>query len=203
MKRNFVDLFESAISRYTRGGFLAGDVVKFNDDAFSDPWYKDLGKNTKEVIQNMVKSGLNLRVSNVKNTLPAVMGAGNIDNMTIDTNLDITSEIAPGRYLDFITIPARLVSPVASYPNLPEVPEVFKKGDPGKRTHIKPKVVKDEQEEVPFYTPQQQTRMSDMGNNKLSAGDRTLKNQNTVIPSSPAQGHKDPASYTYNYLPKR
>jgi hypothetical protein len=203
MKRNFVDLFESAISRYTRGGFLAGDVVKFNDDAFSDPWYKDLGKNTKEVIQNMVKSGLNLRVSNVKNTLPAVMGAGNIDNMTIDTNLDITSEIAPGRYLDFITIPARLVSPVVSYPNLPEVPEVFKKGDPGKRAHIKPKVVKDEQEEVPFYTPQQQTRMSDIGNNKLSAGDRTLKNQNTVIPSSPAEGHKDPASYTYNYLPKR
>ena len=203
MKRNFVDLFESAISRYTRGGFLAGDVVKFNDDAFSDPWYKDLGKNTKEVIQNMVKSGLNLRVSNVKNTLPAVMGAGNIDNMTIDTNLDITSEIAPGRYLDFITIPARLVSPVVSYPNLPEVPEVFKKGDPGKRTHIKPKVVKDEQEEVPFYTPQQQTRMSDIGNNKLSAGDRILKNQNTVIPSSPAEGHKDPASYTYNYLPKR
>jgi hypothetical protein len=202
MKRNFVKLYESAISRYTRGGFLAGDVVKFNDDAFNDPWYKNLGENTKEKIQNMVKSGLNLRVSNIKNTLPAVMGAGNIDDMTIDTNLDITSEIAPGRYMDFVTIPARLVSPVGSYPNLPEVPEVFKKDDPGKRAHIKAKVVKDEQEEVPFYTPQG-TRLSDIGNKKLTTGDRVLKNQNTVIPSSPAEGHKDPASYTYNYLPKR
>jgi hypothetical protein len=202
MKRNFVKLYESAISRYTRGGFLAGDVVKFNDGAFNDPWYKNLGENTKEKIQNMVKSGLNLRVSNVKNTLPAVMGAGNIDNMTIDTNLDITSEIAPGRYMDFVTIPARLVSPVSSYPNLPEVPEVFKKDDPSKRAHIKAKVVKDEQEEVPFYTPQG-TRLSDVGNKKLTTGDRVLKNQNTVIPSSPAEGHKDPASYTYNYLPKR
>jgi len=71
-----------------------------------------------------------------------------------------------------------------------------------KRAHIKAKVVKDEQEEVPFYTPQG-TRLSDVGNKKLTTGDRVLKNQNTVIPSSPAEGHKDPASYTYNYLPKR
>jgi hypothetical protein len=201
MKRNFVKLYESAISRYTRGGFLAGDVVKFNNDAFSDAWYKNLGENTKEKIQSMVKSGLNLRVSNVKNTLPAVMGAGNIDDMTIDTNLDITSEIAPGRYIDFVTIPARLVSPVGSYPNLPEVPEVFKKDDPGKRAHIKAKAVKDEQEEVPFYSPKQ-TRESDLGNKKMSTGDRVLRNQNITIPSSPAVGAKDPATYTHNYLPK-
>jgi hypothetical protein len=103
--------------------------------------------------------------------------------------------------MDFVTVPARLVSPVGSYPNLPEVPEVFKKDDPGKRAHIKAKVVKDEQEEVPFYSPKQ-TRESDLGNKKMSTGDRVLKNQNITIPSSPAVGAKDPATYTHNYLPK-
>lgn len=201
MKRNFVKLFESALSRYTRGGFLAGDVVVFNKDFQNDPWFKELGNNTKEKIQSMVNSGLNLRVSNVKNTLPNVMGAGNTDYTGVDVFLDITSEIAPGKYMDFITIPARLVSPVHSYPNLPDVPEVFKKDDPSKKVHIKPKPVKSEQEEVPFYSPAQ-TRLSDVGNQKLSKGDRELANKNISIPSSPAKGASDPASYTHMYLPR-
>jgi len=88
-----------------------------------------------------------------------------------------------------------------SYPNLPEVPEVFKKDDPAKRVQIKPKKVKDEQQEVPFYSPQM-TRLSDIGNKKLSAGDRVLNNTNVKIPSVPAVGQADPATYTAKYLPK-
>jgi len=202
MKRNFVKLFESAISRYTRGGFLAGDVVVFNKGFQNDPWFKELGVNTKEKIQSMINSGLNLRVSNIKTTIPGVMGAGNTDYTGTDVFLDITSEIAPGKYMDFVTIPARLVSPIDSYPNLPEVPEVFKKDDPGKRAHINPKPVKDEQEEVPFFSPAQ-TRLSDIGNKKLAKGDRELSNKNTTIPSSPAKGVSDPAAYTHMYLPKK
>ena len=79
MKRNFVDLYESAMQRYTLGGLLAGDVVVFREGAFNDPWYKGLGENTKEKIQSMAKSGLNLRVSSIKSVLPAVQGAGNTE----------------------------------------------------------------------------------------------------------------------------
>jgi len=200
MKRNFVKLFESALQRYSSGGFLTGDVVVFREGAMSDEWFKSLGSNTKEKIKNMVNSGLNLRVSAIKNKYPNVGGAGNTDFIGSDVDVDITSEIAPGRYMDFVTVPGRLLEPKSSYPNLPEVPEVFKKDDPSKRTNIKPEVVKDEQEEVPFFSPAQ-TRLSDVGNKKLSKGDRELKNQNVKIPSSPAKGHNDPASYTANYLP--
>jgi len=202
MKRNFVELFESAMQRYTLGGLLAGDVVVFREGAFSDPWYKGLGENTKEKIQSMVNSGLNLRVTNIKNVLPAVQGAGNTDYTGTDFNVDITSEIAPGRYMDFVTVPGRMIQPKSSYPNLPEVPEVFKKDDPARKAFIKPKKVKDEAEEVPFITPKD-TKLSDLGNKKLSKGDRELLNTNVKIPSSPVQGQSDPASYTYKYLPKR
>jgi hypothetical protein len=200
MKRNFVELYESAMQRYTLGGFLAGDLVTFKEGALKDPWFKDKGTNTVEKIKNMMNSGLNLRVSAIKNIYPSVYGAGNTDYNGDQVNLDITSEIAPGKYMDFITIPSRLVEPKSTYPNLPDVPEVFKKDDPSKKVHIKPKKIKDENQEVPFFSPGQ-TRLSDVGNKKLSKGDRELLNTNVKIPSLPAVGNADPASYTAKYLP--
>jgi hypothetical protein len=202
MKRNFVKLFESAMQRYTLGGLLVGDVVVFKKGAFNDSWFKSLGTNTQEKLKNMANSGLNLRISAIKNVLPNVMGANNTDYTGTDFNVDITSEIAPGRYMDFATIPGRLLEPKSSVPNLPGVPEVLKKDDPGKRAHIKAKKVSNEQEEVPFYSPVQ-TRLSDIGKNKLNTGDRELNNKNVKIPSSPASGATDPASYTAKYLPKQ
>jgi len=202
MNRKFVKLYESALQRYTNGGFLTGDHVIFKEGFQNDPWFKNLGINTKEKLKAMVESGLNLRISAIKNVLPAVGGAGNTDYTGVDYNIDITTEMAPGRYGDFATVPARLLEPKSSYPNLPPVPEVFKKDDPGKRAAIKPKKVKDEANEVPFLSPRD-TRLSDLGNGKLSKGDRELLNTNVKIPSSPAKGHSDPASYTANYLPKK
>jgi len=202
MNRNFVKLYESAMQRYTLGGFLAGDIIKFKKDAFSDPWFRSLGTNTQEKLKQMVSSGLHLRVSAVKNVRPNVGGAGNTDYNGTQFNLDITTETAPGRYGDFCTIPAHIAeTEPSSYPNLPSVPEVFKKDDPSRRAHIKPKVFKDKQNETPFLAPNQ-TKLSDLGDGKLSEGDRELKNTNIRIPSEPVKGAADPASYTYQYLPK-
>lgn len=201
MNKRFVKLYESALQRFTNGGFLAGDVVVFKKDALSDPWFKSLGNNTQEKIKSMINSGLNLRISAIKNVRPNVMGAGNTDYTGTEVNVDITSEIAPGKYMDFVTVPGRLLEPVSSYPNLPDVPEIFKKNDPSKRVNIKPKKVKDEAEEIPFLKPGE-TRKSDVGG-KLETGDRSLLNKNIAIPSSPAINQKDPASYTAAYLPKR
>jgi len=200
MKRRFVNIFESVMQRYTNAGFLAGDVITFKKDALNSDWIKSLGLNTQEKIKQMINSGLNLRVSSVKNVFPNVGGAGNTDFTGTKVNLDITSEIAPGRYADFVTIPSEVVDVKGSYPNLPEVPDVFKKDDPGKRSHIKPKKLEKSKNETPFLAPNQ-TKQSDLGGGKLSDGDRELNNTNIKIPSSPAKGANDPASYTYQYLP--
>jgi hypothetical protein len=201
MNLKFTKLFESALQRYSNTGFLAGDLVVFKDKAFKDEWYMNAGTNTQEKLRQMATGGLNLRVSAVKNKYPAVGAAGDTSFIGSESDVDIVAEIAPGRYMDFVTVPSRLLDVRSSYPNLPDVPEIFKKGDPAKRVNIKPKRVKDENQEVPFYTPQQ-TRLSDIGNKKLSKGDRELLNKNIKIPSVPVASHKDPASYTYNYLPK-
>lgn len=201
MNKKFVKILESHMQRFTGQGFLAGDVVVFKKDALRDPWFQSLGSNTQEKIKSMIASGLNLRVSAIKNVYPNVKGAGNTDYTGSDINIDITSEIAPGRYMDFVTVPGRMLEPVSTYPNLPDVPERFKADDPSKRVNIRPKKVKDEQQEVPFYSPMN-TRLSDVGNKKLSTGDRVLNNTNVKIPSEPAKGASDPASYTANYLPK-
>jgi hypothetical protein len=200
MKRRFVNIFESVMQRYTCGGFLAGDVVTFKKEALSSDWFKSLGVNTQEKIKQMVNSGLNLRISAIKNMRPNVGGAGNTDFTGTEVNLDITSEIAPGRYADFVTIPGNVVETKGSYPNLPAVPDVFKKDDPAKRTHIKPKKVEKTKDQTPFLAPNQ-NKISDLGNGKMSEGDRELKNTNIKIPSQPVKGASDPATYTYQYLP--
>ena len=41
----FVKMYESAIQRYTRGGFLTGDLVKFIDNAFKDDFFKKQAPN--------------------------------------------------------------------------------------------------------------------------------------------------------------
>jgi len=200
MNKNFVKIYESVMQRYTNRGFLAGDVITFKKNALNSEWFKSLGSNTQEKIKQMINSGLNLRISSIKNVLPNVGGAGNTDFTGTEVNLDITTEIAPGRYGDFCTIPGDLVEVQSSYPNLPPVPDVFKKDDPAKRVHIKPKEVGDTENKTPFLAPHQ-TKQSDLGDGKLSEGDRELKNTNVKIPSAPVKGAADPASYTYQYLP--
>jgi len=188
------------MQRYTNRGFLAGDVITFKKDALNSEWFKSLGTNTQDKIKQMISSGLNLRISSIKNVFPNVGGAGNTDFTGAEVNLDITTEIAPGRYGDFCTIPGNLVEVHSSYPNLPPVPDAFKKDDPSKRVHIKPKKFEDAENKTPFLAPNQ-TKLSDLGNGKLSEGDRELKNTNIKIPSAPIKGQADPASYTYQYLP--
>jgi len=60
--------------------------------------------------------------------------------------------------------------------------------------------VKDENEEVPFLSPGR-THTADLGNKKDSKSETNLHNKNVKIPSSPAKGASDPASYTASYLP--
>jgi hypothetical protein len=130
--------------------------------------------------------------------MPATMGAGNTDYNGYSFSAEVCREIAPGRFSnDAITVPVHLLVHVDSYPNLPEVPAKHKYED---KTHIEPKPVKDESEEVPFLSPNR-TRTADLGNGKDSKSETHLSGKNVKIPSVPAKGAKDPASYTAAYLP--
>lgn len=196
----FVKLYESSIQRFTRGGFLTGDLVKFADGALKDEFFNTQGKNYVERAKYFNDSGLHMRVSAIKAVYPTIH-SGDVQNEAKEFLVDVTLEIAPGLYKDFLTIPARLLVHFDTYPNLAPVPDSLKrKGD----VNIDPKTPDIKDEDEVMSAPHRQTGTSDLGDGKDSRGDRKLNNTNVKIPSSPAVGDKDPAvaKSTARYLPK-
>lgn len=197
----FVKLYESSIQRFTRGGFLTGDLVKFIEGAFKDEFFSKQGQNYVERAKYFNDSGLNMRVSAIKAVRPTIH-SGDVQNEAESFLVDVTLEIAPGIYKEFLTIPAHLLTYIDTYPNLAPVPDSLKrKGD----INIEPKPVDIKDEDEIMTSPHRQTGTSDLGDKKDSEGDRKLNNVNVKIPSSPAEGIKDPAvsKGTARYLPKR
>jgi hypothetical protein len=135
----FYTLAESIIHRYQSGGFLAGDLVKLREDAFTHEWMKKQAPHFVERIKEMVESGLNLRITAVKGLRPAASGSVQAANQTDDFYCDVIREHAPGMMMDFVTLPACLL--VLANPedgNLASIPDAMRAKD---RTHIKPKEV--------------------------------------------------------------
>ena len=66
-KRRYLTLVETYMRRFQRGGFLVGDVLKFNKNFKSDSSYQKLGSNVKELIDQMIDSKLHIRVIGIKN----------------------------------------------------------------------------------------------------------------------------------------
>lgn len=143
-KKRFLKLYESTINRFTNGGFLTGDVVKLKPNAFNHKVF-DGQEETKSHIKAMMDSDLNLRVTNVKNAYPAVMGGSNTDYASPKERMvDVAQEIAPGRYYNTITVPAEVLERVTDGDetnSLPPVPNSIKKADP---SQIKPTEVKND-----------------------------------------------------------
>ena len=214
-KRRFVKIFESNLNRYTNGGLLIGDIVAFKPKAIHHPDFEN-SEELKMKIKALMDGGLNLRVVNIKGKYPAVMGGSNEDNIVRRNALvDVAQEIAPGRYHNTITVPIEVLDVIyGTRPDKDQSPEHFNDVSPeinlpsirdnqkrAGRINIKPTAVDKPSEDNEFAVGTQ-TMKSDV-DGKLSKGDRELPIKNTAIPSSPAEGHKDPAKYTAGYMPKQ
>lgn len=203
----FVKLYESAISRYTRGGFLTGDLVKFSPEAWKNDFFRKQAPNYIDRAKDFNNCGLNLRVSAVKAVRPTIH-SGDIQNEADEFLVDITRELAPGLYKDFLTVPASCLVHLDSYPNLAPVPDSLKRKN---NVNIDPKQLEQEKAES-ILRPFRQTLTSDVGDGKDNPGDRKLLNTNTKIPSDTAKGEKTPlvnpnfplpGASTAKYLPKK
>jgi len=196
----FTALYESAIQRFTRGGFLTGDLVKFTDKAFSDDFFKKQAPNYMDKAKSFASSGRNIRVSAVKAVRPTIH-SGDVQNEADSFLVDIVLELAPGLYKEFLTVPAHLLQHVDTGINLAPVPDDLKRKD---TTQIKPEEEQEIKKGDSFTAPHRQTHTSDLGNKKDNEGDRKLDNTNVQIPSSPAKDARDPSvkNSTARYLPK-
>lgn len=198
----FTKLYESAIERFTRGGWLTGDQVKFKEGALSDPFFKTQPEDFKTKIKDLMASDLNLVVANIKPKYATTQGAGNTDYAGTDFSVDIVQELMPGKWVNPITVPIHILDRIDTYPSLKDVPKSLKYDN---KIKIKPEPTSaksEENETVQFYMPGTHTHKSDHGGKKNVPGDRTLLNKNTKIPAQEAEKHKDPATYTAMYLPK-
>jgi hypothetical protein len=197
----FAALYESAIQRFTRGGFLTGDLVKFTDKAFNDDFFKKQAPNYIDKAKSFASSGRNIRVSAVKAVRPTIH-SGNVQNEAYSFLVDIVLELAPGLYKEFLTVPAHLLQRIDTGINLAPVPDDLKRKD---NTKIKPEEEHEIKKDDNFTAPHRQTNTSDLGNKKDSEGDRKLDNTNIRIPSSPAIDSRDPSvkNSTARYLPKK
>lgn len=196
MTRKFLPLVETYLQELTRGGFLTGYIVKLKPSLFTSDFFKKQTENYKEKLKAWNNSDLLLRVSAVKPIRPTTQGGGNAEITGSEFDVDITQEIAPGRYVDFVTIPGEFLEVVTPKDaNLPPIPNSLRRKS---KVKIKPEQEETKKDEV------SQTFKSDDGKGKLIPGDRELTNKNVKIPSSPAQGDKSPSvkSYTHKYLPK-
>ena len=161
----FTTLLESYMKRYERGGFLVGDVFKFNDNFKSDDAYKDLADNVKGNIDSMIDSGLHIRVINIKDTSPARYPASD-QTSSLDVVLDIALDTGGGRYTDQCSIPCCLGSCEQYAPNLPPIPDAQRGKD---KVTIKPEEVEENEENL--------SNKTDRGDGKLSQTDLTLKKE--------------------------
>jgi hypothetical protein len=185
----FIKILESAIQRYTRGGFLTGDLVKFKDGYQNDEFFKKQSSDYINKIQDFIKSGLNIRVSAIKAVYPSSYKPGNIQNEAESFIVDVVLETAPGMYHHFITVPAHALEKVDTGINLAPVPDSLKYDD---KVQIEPTELTDVQPDS-YQSPYRQTRTSDLGNNKDNKTEISNPKKNTKIPASPADGDRDPA----------
>ena len=198
MNKRFLKLYESWLTRYNHGGFLVGDIVKFKDGALKSEFLKTQADSLVKNIENMIKSGNVLRVTNVINKYPAVMGTGNPDDVGPDFTVEVSEDMGGGRIGTSAIVRVTMLDKIDTVPNLEPVPDKHKYDN---KIKIKPQPIKDEAEEVPFYSPAR-TRTADLGGQKLAPTESKLKNVNTKIPAGKNFIDADPAAYTAKYLPK-
>ena len=188
MAKKYLMLVEDYMRRFERGGFLVGDIFKFNKDFKTTDSYKHLGQNTRELIDQIIDSGLNVRVTGINDTNGQRYPGNPQTSDASSVMLSIALDNGGGRYSHYVTISPELGQPESHYPNLPPIPDaVIRKNN----VNIKPKDL-EKGDNIANKT--------DKGNGKLSDTARTLATTNTVLPHQSTSPSPAVASYTHQYL---
>jgi hypothetical protein len=188
MAKKYLTLVETYLSRFQRGGFLIGDVFKFNDNFKNSEGYKKLGQNTRDLIDQMIESGLHVRVVGIKDTT-SPRYPGNPQTSSNDVLLTLALDNGGGRYTHYVNITPDLGTAETFYPNLPPVPDaVVRKNN----INIKPK----ELEKTDNIS-----NKTDRGTGAYMDTERELPSKNTTIPHKGSVATPmDVQSYTYDYM---
>ena len=180
----FQPLYEAAMDRFQRGGFLVGDRLEFKDGFRKDEAFKQLGDNVQEMLDKMIESGLNIRVTGIKNEYPSYYAANPTQSTGSGMFLDVALDSGGGKYTHLCTVPACLVEPISDGVNLSPIPDKWKRAN---EVQIEPKELEQDEEHI--------TRQTDRGDANLSKTELALPDKNVKIQSNPVS--PDPAVNSY------
>ena len=142
MNSKFDTIFENNFNRFQGGGFLTGDIVKLIDGWSGSDWCKSAPQQVVDKLKEMDVSDLIMRVSVVKAVRPSVQVSVQQDQGVSDFHVDITQEMAPGRYTGvFVTIPQELIELNGENTGPMEIPDSLRRDDD---VDVKPKVLEQE-----------------------------------------------------------
>jgi hypothetical protein len=187
MAKKYLTLVENYLRRFERGGFLIGDIFKFNKDFKSSEEYTGLGQNVKDAIDDMIDSGLHIRVVGINDTT-GQRYPGAPETASSDVELTIALDNTGGRFSHYAKVSPALGQPESPYPGLAPIPDSAKRKN---KVNIKPKEV----EEIENIA-----NMSDRGDGKLTKTSRYLPGENTKLPSKSTSPSPSVASQTHQYL---
>jgi hypothetical protein len=187
MAKKYLTLVKAYLSRFQRGGFLVGDVFKFNDNFKTLDCYKNLGQNVKDMIDQMVETGLHVRVVGIRDK-GAPRYPGNPQTSSNDVELSLALDNGGGRYTHYINLSPEMGQPDISYPNLPPIPDAAVRKS---KVNIKPEEV----EEVDNVA-----NKTDRGTGAYMDTERSLPKDNTTLPSVQATPSPAVTSHTHEYL---
>ena len=187
MGKKYLTLVETYLSRFERGGFLVGDVFKFNDNFKSSETYKKLGYNSQELIDQMIETGLHVRVVGIKDTT-SPRYPGNPQTSSADVSLTLAVDNGGGRYSHYVNISPELGTSVSFYPNLPPIPDAMRRPND---VNVKPKELE---------TQDNIANKTDKGDGKLSDTNIYLAASNTVLKSNPVTADPAVSANNHEYL---
>ena len=184
----FNPLFESIYSRFKDGsGFLAGDVVKFKSDYKNLECYKGLGENLKQRIDDMIKTGNNIRVGRLHNKGAGYGSFGGASDPAC--HADLYEEVAPSFWRNLVTVPVECLETANPALDLPPVPD-NQKDKP--RAYVKPvEADKDKPNKGPEIDEQTKVGKNqthaDKGNYELATKNKKLEHSNKYNDQEPSK----------------
>ena len=188
MAKKYLMLVEDYMRRFERGGFLVGDIFKFDGKFKSSDAYKALGQNTKDLIDDMLETGLHVRVVGINDTNGQRFPGNPQTSDASSVQLSLALDNGGGRYSHYVTVSPSLGQPESHYPNLPPIPDaVIRKNN----VNIKPKELA-KQDHI--------SNKTDKGNAKNTDTEIALATKNTVLPHQSTSPSPAVASYTHEYL---
>lgn len=201
MNKKFLKILESTINRFTRGGFLVGDIVKFKENFKSMSSFKALHDDVQRKLISYATSDLPVRVTNIKNHYPSWQ-PGNDDNMIGDVTLDISQEVMPSKFYEYVTCPADLLEVIDVYPNLTPVAPSTRYDN---KENIKPIPVAEYQEDEQEIVKNQTRNTSQQPEiaSATSPAETDLANKQIKIPhgnTDSIAGEGGKKSYTSIYM---